>query len=110
MSRFEKIEFALGADITWDTNAAVSDLRWAVAEIKRLQAIVDKLPKTADGVPVVPGMVLYSSAFICGAFRHPETVKGMCAYADPDTSGWMDGELDVHDLYSTQEAAEAEGK
>lgn len=28
-------------------------------EIKQLQAIVDRLPKTKDGVPVVPGMVLY---------------------------------------------------
>ena len=26
------------------------------AEVKRLRAIVDKLPLTADGVPVVPGM------------------------------------------------------
>lgn len=28
-------------------------------EIERLQAIVDRLPKTADGVPIVPGDVLH---------------------------------------------------
>lgn len=30
-------------------------------EIARLRSIVDKLPKTADGVPVVPGMELFFS-------------------------------------------------
>ena len=38
--------------------------REAVEEIERLQAIVDKLPVTADGVRVVPGMIAY--AFING--------------------------------------------
>ena len=28
-------------------------------ELKRLRAIVDNLPKTADGVPVTPGMTLW---------------------------------------------------
>jgi len=28
-------------------------------EIDRLQAIVDRLPKTADGVPVTPGMIVW---------------------------------------------------
>lgn len=32
----------------------------AAAEIERLRAIVDKLPKTADGVPMTPGMNVYS--------------------------------------------------
>lgn len=38
----------------------VLDLRdeWQ-AEIDRLRAIVDRLPKTADGVPVVPGTCVY---------------------------------------------------
>lgn len=30
-------------------------LEWAADEIERLRCIVDKLPKTEDGVPVVPG-------------------------------------------------------
>ena len=32
----------------------------AEAEIERLREIVDRLPKTADGVPVTPGMNLYA--------------------------------------------------
>ena len=76
------------------------------AECASLRAIVAKLPTTADGVPVVPGMTLYSSQFICGHFRHPETVISLSAQADPDQSGWADGELDEGTLYSTREAAE----
>ena len=33
--------------------------REAAAEIRGLRAIVDRLPKTADGVPITPGMLLY---------------------------------------------------
>lgn len=36
-----------------------AQLALAEKEIKRLSAIVEQLPKTADGVPVVPGMKLY---------------------------------------------------
>ena len=31
-------------------------MAWKDAEIERLRATVDRLPKTADGVPVTPGM------------------------------------------------------
>ena len=34
----------------------VAQYRKALDELERLRAIVDKLPKTADGVPVVPGL------------------------------------------------------
>jgi len=47
------------------TNSEADDitsvLDKAAKEIKRLQAIVDKLPKTADGVPITPGMNLYTT-------------------------------------------------
>ena len=85
-------------------------VRQAIVEINSLQAIVDKLPKTADGVPVVPGMVLYSSQFICGHFRHPEIVVSLHPYADEHVSGWMSGALGEEELYSTREAAEAAHK
>ena len=84
-------------------------LRESADEIERLRAIVDKLPKTADGVPVVPGMTLYSSQNICGAFRKPEIVVSLEVYANHETSEWMDGHLEVELLYSTREAAEAAG-
>jgi hypothetical protein len=38
----------------------------AAAEIQRLRDIIDKLPKTADGVPVVPGMKVYVPAAVAG--------------------------------------------
>ncbi len=40
----------------------VAALDRQAAEITRLQAIVDKLPKTADGVPVTPGMTVWLAA------------------------------------------------
>lgn len=36
-----------------------NDLINARAELAKLREIVDKLPKTADGVPIVPGMPLF---------------------------------------------------
>lgn len=48
------------------TLAKTGDLAAANAaqarEIERLRGIVDRLPKTADGVPIVPGMVVYPEA------------------------------------------------
>lgn len=38
------------------------------AEIERLRAIVGKLPKTADGVPVVPGLTLHDPIWIDDPF------------------------------------------
>ena len=44
-----------------DTERAALKLKATLeAEIARLQSIVDALPKTADGVPIVPGMTLYA--------------------------------------------------
>jgi len=77
------------------------------AEITRLRAIVEKLPKTADGVPVVPGDELW--------VRHPD---GGCAgtrrWWKHPSLGWSVGfehmqnePIDVSSCYSTREAAEA---
>ena len=76
-----------------------------IREIARLRTELDKLPKTADGVAVVPGMTLYSSQFLCGRFRSPETVVELVGYADPEKSEWAEGALDVKKLYSTEAAA-----
>jgi len=43
----------LNGDDYW--SAIYADIRDAAAELERLEAIVAKLPVTADGVPVVPG-------------------------------------------------------
>jgi hypothetical protein len=68
----------------------------ASARERHLQATVDRLPKTADGVPVVPGMNVF--------YLDDEEV---CS-AGPimlDLPKW----LAVGDCYSTQAAAEAAG-
>jgi hypothetical protein len=39
---------------------AAKDLAEAQQKLSAAQAIIDRLPKTADGVPVVPGMAAYS--------------------------------------------------
>ena len=69
-------------------------------EVKRLQAIVDKLPTTADGVPVVPGMMLYlpRSAYMGRAMFHANGF--VCGNGGP-----LCGQC-----YSTRKAAEAAEK
>jgi len=78
-----------------------------VSEIDRLRRMEAALPKTRDGVAVVPGMTLYSSQVLCGRFRSPETVVEFVGYADPEHSEWAEGVLDVEGLYASQVFAEA---
>ena len=78
-------------------------------EIKRLRGIVDKLPKTADGVSVVPGMTVYHSHPVGGTI-YEDVVHDLepCSTTSED-SIWMDGCIDAERCYSTREAAEAKG-
>ncbi len=78
------------------------------AEVERLRAIVNKLPKTADGVPVGLLNRIYSTA--CG---HMVEIRTLGEYYNDDiTDAW---DLDDHDYievqisecYSTREAAGA---
>ena len=78
-------------------------------ELIRLEAIVEKLPKTVDGVPIVPWMTVYgfdADGDIC------ETVIGdsvpMCDDGDPsgepfDEDDWFFGGASC--VFSTHEAA-----
>lgn len=82
-----------------------SDAALLVAEIRRLRAIVDKLPKTADGKVVLWGDTVWSTGL------HEWTVTGI----------GQDGLIEVanargsrfwrlaSDHWSTRDAAEAEG-
>lgn len=75
----------------------------AAAEIERLRGIVSKLPLTADGVPVVPGMVVYTAYAV---------EEGGVAFALYDTDGariWGRGRDHFYpdELFSTREAAVA---
>jgi hypothetical protein len=70
------------------------------AAVRSALALIDKFPKTADGVPVLPGMVLW--------YRSPagiipsEPVRNWA-----DLVGYLDDQGCV--FYSTREAAEAAG-
>lgn len=75
-------------------------------ERKRLQAIVDKLPTTADGVPIVPEMTVW----VIGNFGSiVRSVRELVVYdvsslqcSDGDRYRWS-----ARDCYSTRKAAEA---
>ena len=72
----------------------------AAAEIEGLRAIVGKLPRTADGVPVVPGMDCWYRS--CGG-----------RVTNFPVEDWSDIATDWDDygrrFYSTREAAKAGG-
>lgn len=76
----------------------------ATKEIERLQSIVDKLPKTADGVPVTPRMQVWCKTPVGGV----EALK--LPHANSEESirsgfGWVR----LYQCYSTREAAESAG-
>ena len=83
----------------------------AVAELRELRAIVDKLPVTADGVTVVPGEdTVWRWSSIRG------WVECQIETSEPEDGGWeyvlctslIGGGVDS--CYSTREAAEAAKK
>jgi hypothetical protein len=78
-------------------SAAQESVCWAVREIARLQAIVDKLPKTADDVPVVPGMELWAPAHMAWDVRQGREPRASLS----------DDVVHTKEYYSTREAAEA---
>jgi hypothetical protein len=77
------------------------DIRKAADELDRLQGIVGKLPKTADGVSIVP---------VDDTVWHP--VFGECVtiaekMARPWVIKFYENVIPVSDCYSTKDAAEA---
>ncbi len=84
--------------------------------IVALEAIVDKLPKTADGVPVVPGMDVWCK----DAVSHPRSTVGCYQWhvKNVDFRGLISGTFhnvsegphDASACYSTRQAAEAAAK
>ena len=82
-----------------DSDEVQRDLRRIAGEIERLRAIVDKLPKTADGVPLVPGMEVWDlTAPPQGPLSTP--VRIVTVFSNE----WYEHR------YSTRKAAESAGK
>lgn len=71
-------------------------------EIERFRAIVDRLPKTADGVPVVPGMTLW--ARLRGRWVEVAVAQvALCGVLSTAHHGY----ISAKNTFSTREAAEA---
>lgn len=81
---------------------------WAIQEIARLRAIVDKLPKTKDGVSVVPGNnVLYQ---VCDVTVYPNETDRKRGVTTKQVVSFHNQlfTCSIVESYSTSEAAEAE--
>jgi len=75
------------------------------AEVEQLQAIIDKLPKTADGVPMVPGMRVWRIGH--------QTALGEIVLDVSSRGVHLVGKSDLYEtraLCSTKLAAEAAGR
>ena len=81
-----------------------------LAKIKSLQAVVKQLPKTADGVPVAPGMKVFYRHAVGGTI-YSDVIADLTPYStDPESSIWAGGEIGVDQCYSTEAAARAAGE
>ena len=75
-------------------------------ERDELRAVVERLPKTADGVPVVPPTTLYTddgTPVGVNCIDSAHRAGSINGYIDWDTIRWS---RDTRSLYSTREAAE----
>ena len=91
-------EFSEGCQIA-QGNSSLMEIRVAILEFESLQATVEKLPKTADGVIVKHGMKVW--------LIHPDGIDdGTVCFHVCDEGGFSA----IQKCYSTREAAEAAKK
>ena len=95
----------------WDRGERYRRLREAAGRIDELEAIVERLPVTADGVRVYAGMVLHSPAGVSFAVL-AVYFDGVLLLQHHRDDGIPEGDCKMHSsrLYSTREAAEAAAK
>ena len=84
----------------------ITDVRWRL-RINEMQATIAKLPKTADGVPVVPGMELVSTYYGQMLPDLREVVELRDGAWRFEHSQWHEHDNHSRACYSTREAAEA---
>lgn len=118
-----------------DVDEMGAEIERLQAKVAALEAVVARLPRTADGVPVIPGVDhvfhpdwhLPSPLEVCPnddefTYKHEELLrKRLCwtegveapdylvigLYSERDTGYWEDGQWLVSECYSTRAAAEA---
>lgn len=98
----DALETMLGNGVNYDIHGRMKAL---VSDIEELQAIVDKLPKTADGVPITIGTRLWVWDTDIGCYQVRESVRLISA-----TAVSLDGHNTANSastFFSTREAAEA---
>ena len=99
----EEIEDNLAQNLMVDNQC----VRWLLGKCKRLQAIVDKLPKTADGASVVPGMTVWYHDWLYKSGEDSPLLDEIVVMSRPQVWGSPE---EWTACYSTKEAAEAAGK
>jgi len=75
-----------------------------LAHVEALEALADKLPRTADGVRITPGMKIYSSDTRVGT-AHAELRAHYSDGFSVIAIGWGVYIIPERDCYSTPEAA-----
>ncbi len=85
------------------TATAVDQL---LAEVNRLRAIVAKLPLTADGAPIVPGMKVYFNSAILDQGEYGVLVDSVGLECVSVRTGGGECFMGFNSAYSTREAAE----
>lgn len=81
------------------------DLAHLLAKCDWQRTIIDKLPKTADGMPIVPGRTVW----VVANYRNGLRIYKFVVY-NLSSIGCSDGDRyhwDCHQCYSSREAAEA---
>lgn len=114
MDRLKQLSDATDAACKHVGEKSINAFRWAHRKIRRqqtaidrLQALVDKWPKTRDGVPIFPGMtmwVLRDFGTRRGLF--PMEVFSIQELHVCDCDRLL---ISIEDCYSTRKAAEAAG-
>jgi hypothetical protein len=98
-----KMEVPLGEDVSSKI----------IPALRELKAVVEKLPKTADGVVVSPGMNLWhccgghlgeTKMFRTACYNHSSTNEQKCFHPEPECQGAR-RIIKWDDCYSTREAA-----
>lgn len=94
---------------TWYTQLFAKSaalIKSQAAEIERLREVVEKLPTTADGVSVVPGMKLWVHPYPIAADQAiQETTAEIVTFVD---KGRPEGEVYIYG-YDTETAGKKEG-